>query len=132
MALASLKYDNAPQIEETRQGIFIYDRDASRFHEWEFHTMMEINSVKKEDMNKNLNSIIKALFGEAAVIAMDMNVEKLLEPDGCKTLVESMRKLVFTNIRADSKELYRIGHQKKGILSRQLGESMTSHIGRRK
>ena len=102
-------------VDATRQAVFIYDGDASRFHEWEFRTMMEINSVKNEDLSKSVNSIIKALRGKAAIIAMDLGVEKLLEPDGCKTLVESMRKLVFTNIRAGSKELYRIGHQKKGV-----------------
>ena len=120
MALASLKYNDQKEVEETRSGIFIYDGDATRFHEWEFRTMMEVDSTKKEDLNKSVNSIIKAIGGEASTIAMDMGVEKLLQENIIKELVESMRKLVFTNIRAESKVLYRIGHQKKGILARQL------------
>ena len=63
MAFVSLKYDSAPNIDETRQGIFI--------HEWEFRTMLEINTTKTEDMKKTMNSIIKVLRGESTIIGMD-------------------------------------------------------------
>ena len=34
MALNSLRYDAKVDVDETRQGLFIYGGQPSRFHEW--------------------------------------------------------------------------------------------------
>ena len=132
MAIASLRYNQDNEVDETRQGIFIYDGDATRFHEWEFRTTMKMTSVKAEDAAKTINSIVEALRGEAAVVAMDVGVTTLLADGGWKKLVEAVRVHTFTNVRTEAKELYRIGHQRKGILSRQPGEPMISFVSRRR
>ena len=132
MAIASLRYNQDNEVDETRQGIFIYDGDATRFHEWEFRTTMKMTSVKAEDAAKTINSIVEALLGEAAVVAMDVGVTTLLADGGWKKLVEAVRVHTFTNVRTEAKELYRIGHQRKGILSRQPGEPMISFVSRRR
>ena len=88
MTLSSLKYEQEKYIDETRQGIFIYDGDASRFHEWEFRTMMEVNSLAdKKELSKAINNIVKALRGEAATIAMDLGVEKQIGRASCRERV---------------------------------------------
>ncbi len=78
MTLSSLKYDNEKIVEETRQGIFIYGGNVSRFHEWEFRTLLEISSCNKNDLPSKTSEIVKALRGEAATVAMDIGVEELL------------------------------------------------------
>ena len=55
-----------------------------------------------------------------------------MKEGGVEQLIETLRKFVFTNVRSEYKELYRIGHQRKGLLSRQAGESMVSYITRRR
>ena len=66
--LSSLKYDEKKFVDETRQGVFIYGGDAARFHEWEFRTLLEISSCKKNDLPGKISEIVKALRGEAATI----------------------------------------------------------------
>ena len=82
MTLSSLKYDEKKLVDETRQGMFIYDGNASRFHEWEFRTLLEISSCNKNDLPSKISEIVKALRGDAATIAVDIGVEGLLEDGG--------------------------------------------------
>ena len=52
MALASLKYDAAAGVEETKGGLFIYSGDAGRFHDWEFRTSIRWESTKDDEAEK--------------------------------------------------------------------------------
>ena len=106
MALSSLRYDANSHIQETKGGVFVYDGTASRFHEWEFRTLMRSGSSKAEDLPRTVNSIVESLRGEAASVAMDVGIAKLISADGIKDLVEAMRKHVFPQARAEAKELY--------------------------
>ena len=47
MALASLRYDANSSVQETKSGVFVYDGNAARFHEWEFKTSMRARSSKE-------------------------------------------------------------------------------------
>ena len=49
--------------------------------------------------------------GEAGRVAMDIAEEKLMKPDGGKTLIEAMRAHVFPQARTEAKELYKMGHK---------------------
>ena len=49
-------------------------------------------------------------------------VEALLKEGGLKVLIEAMRKCAFPKARTEAKELYRVGHKTKGLLSRQSAE----------
>ena len=50
--------------------------------------------------------LAESLRGEAASVAMDVGIAKLISADGIKDLVEAMRKHVFPQARAEAKELY--------------------------
>ena len=132
MAVASLRYDAASGVEETKGGIFVYDGTASRFHEWEFRTRLRWTSTKKEDQPKAMNDIVAGLRGEAVLAAMEIGLEELLKEDALDKLMEVMRGIVFPQARAEAKELYKVGHKMKGPLSRQAQEPMVSYISRRR
>ena len=132
MALASLRYDSNSSVEETNSGVFVYDGNAARFHEWTFRTQMRARSSKEEDRDRTMNHIIESLRGEAGRVAMDIGLEKLMKPDGVKVLIEAMRQQVFPQARAEAKELYKVGHKQSGIMSRQLSESMANYVIRRR
>ena len=132
MAVASLRYDPASQVEETKGGVFVYDGTASRFHEWSFRSTMRWRSCKEADQQKTMNMVVEGLRGEAAQVAMDIGMEELLRQDGMETLINTMRDHIFPKAQAEAKDLYRIGHKTKGPLSRQQGEPMTSYISRRR
>ena len=132
MALSSLRYDASSSVEETKGGIFVYDGTASRFHEWEFRTTLRIQSSKEEDLPKQMSMVVDGLRGDAAQIAIDLGTSKILGATGLKDLVDAMRASVFPQARAEAKELYKVGHKAKGVLSRQPGEPMVNYISRRK
>jgi hypothetical protein len=132
MAIASLRFDANSAIQETKGGVFVYDGNASRFHEWEFRTTMRALSSKEEDLPRTANSIVESLRGEAALVAMDIGIEKLLKSDGIRILVEKMRTHVFPQARTEAKELYKMGHKTQGILARQPSESMSNYVIRRR
>ena len=90
MAMASLRFDANTSVQETKNGAFIDDGNATRFHEWEFRTEMRCRSCKTEDLPKAMNSIIESLRGEAALVAMDIGIEKLMSADGPKTLADEL------------------------------------------
>ena len=48
MAGHSLRYDGATLTQETRNGTFIYDGTPSKFHEWEFRTMVKWQSSEEQ------------------------------------------------------------------------------------
>ena len=95
MAIAFLRYDANSTVAETKSGVFVYDGNASRFHEWEFRISMHSRSSKEEDLLRTMNSIIESLRGEAALVAMDIGGNGLMETDGVMTLIDAMRKHVF-------------------------------------
>ena len=132
MAIASLKYDMAAEVNESRSGVFIYDGGAAKYHEWSFRTSMRMSSQKEEDMPKTMSMIIDALRGDAAQIAMDIGTKELLKKDGFEKLDKRIKDFVFPQAHAEAKELYRAGHKSRGSLARQVGEPMHNFITRRR
>ena len=128
MTIASVRYDANSTVAETKSGVFVYDGNASRFHEWEFRTSMRSRSSKEEDLPRTMNSIVESLRGEAALVAMDIGEDDLMETDGVKTLIDAMRKHVFPQARAEAKELYKIDHKTQGVLSRLSSEAMANYV----
>ena len=118
-------------IEESKQGLFIYDGSADRFHEWEFRVGIRWQATKAEDKPKTMSMIVESLRGEAAQTAMDigktilMNVGQDTNDDGFVKLMADMTKKVFPYARAEAKSLYKAGNKTKGALSRQAGEPMS-------
>jgi hypothetical protein len=134
MAVASLTYDASLAVEETKSGFFVYDGAPSRFHEWVFRAGIRFQSSEEEDKYRALSSIVEALRGEAALVAMDVGMDKLMNKKltGFDDLVTAMTARVFPQAQAEAKELYQVGHKHRGPLSRQAAEPMISYVSRRR
>ena len=132
MAILSLTYQRESQYEGTRDGIPIYDGSAITFHGWCFRTQVTHRAAKADDRNKVMASIIEGLRSEAADIAMDLGTEELLKTAGLTVLTDALRNHVVTKKEAEAKVLYKHGHKKKGILSRQNAEPVAGYISRRR
>ena len=134
MAVASLTYDASLAVEETKSGFFVYDGAPSRFHEWEFRAGIRYLSSKDDDKHRALSSIVEALRGEAALVAMDVGMTTLMDNKmtGFDELLKAMTARVFPQAQAEAKELYQVGHKHRGPLSRQAAEPMISFVSRRR
>ena len=137
MALASLRYDSASKVEDTKSGFYIFNGDAQFFDEWHFRTGIRWMSSKDEDKPKTMSQIIEALRGDAASVAMDIGKDVLMQVGkddntGYTRLVDDIRSMVFPFARAEAKSLYKAGHKTRGVLSRQATEPMVSYVSRRR
>ena len=63
---------------------------------------------------------------------MKLGYETLATATGVTQLVSEMRETVFPYKDQEAKELYRVGHEANGMMSRQPGESMYAYIKRAK
>ena len=131
MSLATLTYQHDSHYEGTRDGLPVYDGSASGFHDWLFRVEVKWNAAKEDDKKTVMARVIEGLRGDAKDIARDIGVTDLLADDGFKKLKEAIRKNIFPKKLAEAKVLYKHGHKKKGVLSRQPAEPMITYISRR-
>ena len=113
---------------ETKQGAFVFTGTPSEFHEWEFRTMAKFLGITSDDKPALAAKIIDGLRDQALSVAMELGAQKLAEEDVVEVLIARMSQAVFPYKDAEAKELYRLGHEKDGILSRQLGEDMVQSV----
>ncbi len=134
MAASTLRYErSAAKTQETKSGIPFYDGSPSGFFEWEFRTLLKLQSCADDEERKKLGArVCEGLTGEAFKCAMDIGLTELGKENGVPQLVAKLRTLIFPPQSSEARELYKIGQQKHGPLSRQQSESMTSYIQRRK
>ena len=126
--------------QETKGGAYIYSGYPSDFHEWEFRTLMRASTVIPKDEEDDvtyartqmINKVVEGLRGDAFQVAKDIGMESLQGPDGVKTLVAAVRKVVFPLAHEEAKELFEQGQKFGGVLARQFGESMVQYISRRR
>ena len=126
------KANTKTDLDETKQGIPMYDGSAAMFHQWEFRTSLRAKGIEDGQEAREASKIVEALRGDALQCAMDVGLDKLTAKDGLKTLIDAMRVMVFPTKRQEAKELYAQGHRVGGQLSRQPGERMLSYISRRR
>ena len=118
MVVASLRYEPLSRaVEETKGGVFVYDGSPERYHEWVFRTSMRWKSTKEEDRLNTMSMIIEGLIGEAAQVAMDLGLEALEDKQALDRLLAAMRNQVYPMAQVEAKELYRVGHKVKGVMS---------------
>ena len=134
MASSTLRYErSAAKTQETKSGIPVYDGSPSGFFEWEFRTLLKLQSCADDEERKKLGSrVCEGLTGEAFKCAMDIGLTELGKENGVPQLVAKLRSHIFPQQSSEARELYKIGQQRHGPLSRQQSESMTSYIQRRK
>eukprot|EP00439_Symbiodinium_sp_Y106_P085971 s133_g30.t1 len=78
-----------------------------------------------------VHRVLEGLRDEAFELARDIGIESLTEPGGLRTFITQMRNVVFPRAAEEARELFRAG-QRHGVLARQGGESMLSHVSRRR
>ena len=125
-----LKYRPNARFEE---GIKTFTGDPADFKHWQFQTELKAQLARSEESKapKYVQEIMERLGGEALQLARDMGVRELCKTNGIDELLKRMQKLVFPTFKQEASQLYAIGHQNGGILSRQHNEPMTSYIERR-
>ena len=67
-----------------------------------------------------------------ASFARDIGLESLSKYDGIEHLIEATQRQVFPLQSEEASELFRVGQQEDGPLSRQSDETMLSYMNRRK
>ena len=134
MAASTLRFERSgAKTQETKSGVPVYDGSASGFFEWEFRTLLKLQACADDEERKKLGArVCEGLTGEAFKCAMDIGLIELGKENGVQQLVARLRTLIFPQQSSEARELYKIGQQKHGPLSRQQSESMTSYIQRRK
>ena len=127
-----LKYKPQARHEDINK---IFTGHPMDYKLWEFHTELKAQLAKSEESKapKYVTEVMRGLGGEALQLARDIGVEELCKKDGINLLIEKMKTLVFPTIKQEATQLYQIGHERGGILSRQVSqnEPMTSYIERR-
>ncbi|CAL1129119.1 unnamed protein product [Cladocopium goreaui] len=82
-----------------------------------------------------VTKVMEGLRGDAFLMAKDLGLNALMDvgpPTGLELLVEKIKEHVFPLRSHEARELFRLGQQANGPLSRQSAETILSFIGRRK
>ena len=116
---AMLKYRPTSRNDE---GPKIFTGHPADFKLWEFHTSLKAQLARSEESKapKYVTEVMKGLGGEALQLARDIGVPDLCKKDGIEELITKMKTLVFPTLKQEASQLYQIGHEKGGILSRQV------------
>ena len=82
-----------------------------------------------------VTKVMEGLRGDAFLMAKDLGLKALMDvgpPTGLELLVERIKEHVFPLRSHEARELFRLGQQANGPLSRQSAETILSFLGRRK
>ena len=82
-----------------------------------------------------VTKVLEGLRGDTFLMAKDLGLNALMDvgpPTGLELLVERIKEHVFPLRSHEARELFRLGQQANGPLSRQSAETILSFIGRRK
>ena len=81
--------------KETKQGTYVYKGDGLNYYEWEFRTELRVANKTGEHCTDAVSNIVNGIRGDAFVVAQEVGLESLFEPDGVDTLTRMMREMVF-------------------------------------
>ena len=134
MASGSRAYRHQADLEAdlTKFGFLVYGGTIRDFHEWEFRAMTRWTRTKEAERKELASKFLDSLRGDAYIAAEDLGAEVLGSQDNIPKIIEKVRSNLFPLQEQESKELYRLGTQIGGMLSRQAGEPMTSYLSRRR
>ncbi|CAE7200469.1 GIP [Symbiodinium sp. CCMP2592] len=134
MASGSLAYRPHQDLDTdlTKFGFLVYAGTVRDFHEWEFRAMTRWKQTKVEERSDLASKFLDSLRSEAYIVAEDLGTDVLFSSQNTPKVIEAVRERLFPLAEQETKELYRLGTQVGGTLSRQPGEPMISYIDRRK
>ena len=81
--------------KETKQGTYVYNGDAVNFYEWEFRTKLRCANKHGEHYTDAVSKIVDGIRGDAFVVAQEVGLDSLFEPNGVEILTRNMREMVF-------------------------------------
>ncbi|OLQ02118.1 hypothetical protein AK812_SmicGene15069 [Symbiodinium microadriaticum] len=108
-----------------RSGSYIHDGAPSTFHDWEFRTSMRLK-LYEDAIRAKTKTTTK---GDKTIDPDDS--DELTAPGGLRDFISRMSNVMFPRAAEEARELFRAG-QRQGALARQGGESMLSHVSRRR
>ena len=100
MALSTLRFHRKSKddVDTMLKGQPIFAGEASKYHEWEFRTLLKIGATEEGKEYKTLDSIVNGLKSDALQVAMDARIGDLVATGGLTPLVDMMKELVFLNL----------------------------------
>ena len=100
-------------------GIPVCDGSPSGFLEWEFRTLLQLQSCTDDEERKKLGAqVCEGLTGEAFKCAMDIGLTELGKENGVSRLVARLRSFIFPQQSSEARERNKIGQQKSYIQGR--------------
>ena len=140
--LKSLCYDPRGQdtVQQTKAGLPYYDGNPYDFEQWHFVVMGKYDAyaskkdveVQTQDRIELSVKVIEGLKNDALKCAMDLGRDVVVAPDGVLRIAEAIEASWAGKLEIATKELYREGGKKDGVLARVPGESMASYVSRRR
>ena len=129
-AVASVLFSRGGDHHQvTKSGSYIYNGDASNFHEWEFRTRLRVRAAGSdpEKYAEVMSKVVDGLRGDAFIIAKEVGLERLwssggvpdseqwyfdgdwstTEPASVDILIDAIRLSVFPLTTYEAKELFR-------------------------
>ena len=132
--LKSLCYDPRGQdtVQQTKAGLPYYDGNPYDFEQWHFVLMGKFDAyaskkdveVRDQDRIELSVKVIEGLKDDALKCAMDLGRDVVVAPDGVLRIAEAIKASWAGKLEIATKELYREGGTKDGVLARVPGESM--------
>ena len=86
--------------------------------------------VQKQDLVELSVKVIEGLKDDALKCAMDLGRDVVVAPDGVLRIAEAIKASWAGKLEIATKELYREGGKKDGVLARVPGESMASYVSK--
>ena len=142
--LECLKWHNfqasqdATVTNEGKSGVPCFAGDVTKLAEYQFRVRLRQSmekNMKEEDLRKRGPlgvRLIDGLKGPALQVARGLPVDKLSGEDGPGFLLKNLQLAFQPRVKQEARDLYQIGAQTGGLLSRQAGESMVSYVLRRR
>lgn len=139
-----LKWQNFSQAQEEqtstegKAGVPRFDGEVTKLAEYQFRVRLRQSRERAMDEAelKKLGPLglrlIDGLRGPALQVARGLQVDKLSRDEGPTYLLQSLQAAFQPRSKQEARDLYQVGAQQGGILSRQSGESIPSYVLRRR
>ena len=123
---------------EGKAGVPRFDGEVTKLAEYQFRVRLRQSRERAMDEAelKKLGPLglrlIDGLRGPALQGARGLQVDKLSRDEGPTYLLQSLQAAFQPRSKQEARDLYQVGAQQGGILSRQAGESIPSYVLRRR
>ena len=123
---------------EGKAGVPHFDGEVAKLAEYQFRVRLRQSRERAMDETelKKLGPLglrlIDGLRGPALQVARGLQVDKLSATDGPAYLLQSLQATFQPRSKQEARDLYQVGAQQGGILSRQNDESIPSYVLRRR